>query len=172
MDNSLFSFENIDWLLVGIYFAAQFINVVLSTIKSIVTIKGSRIQSIAANTVSYTLSAVITIFVAKASNVFITVGVTAITNILGVWMSLIILDKLRKDRLWLIQATVAAEDFDELIADLHADGIDFIQIETNWDRRRPLNVYSYTKEQSNQIKAIFRRYDVKFVITQNSGELK
>lgn len=172
MDSSMFSFENIDWLLVGVYFAAQFVNVVLSTIKSIVTIKGSRAQSIAANTISYTLSAVITIFVAKASNVFITVGVTAVCNIFGVWISLVILDRLRKDRLWLIQATVAADDFDDLIADLHADGIDFIQIETNWEKRKPLNVYSYTKGQSNQIKAIFRKYDVKFVITQNSGELK
>ncbi len=172
MDATMFSFENVDWLLVGVYLAAQFVNVVLSTIKSIVTIKGSRCQSIAANTISYTLSAVITIFVAKASNVIITIGVTLITNIVGVWISMVIIDKVRKDKLWLIQATVAADDFDALVNDLHANGVDFIQIESGWSKRKPIQVYSYTRKQSSLIKRIFKKYDVKFVITQNSGDLK
>lgn len=158
---SLFSFENISWPLVAIYFSAQLINVILSTIKSVVTIKGTRNQSVIVNTLSYSISAVITVFVAKVSNVLIAVGVTATTNLIGVYLSYLILDKIRKEKLWLYQGTVLTEQAESLYKDLANAGLDFIQLDSKWNKRKPFNVYSYSREDTKRMLSIFSKYDVK-----------
>ena len=158
---SLFSFENISWPLVAIYFGAQLINVILSTIKSVITIKGTRNQSVMVNILSYSISAVITVFVAKVSNVLIAVGVTATTNLIGVYLSYLILDKIRKEKLWLYQGTVLTEQAESLYKDLADAGLDFIQLDSKWNKRKPFNVYSYTREDTKRMLSIFSKYDVK-----------
>jgi len=161
------------WVLLLISFViAEFINVVLSTIKSVVLIRGTKQSATIVNTISYTISAFVTAIIGSVvNNVWLVCLVVFITNSIGVWLGLTIVDKFRKDRVWKISATVKTDDFHNLIHELHVNKISFITYETSWPERKPLDVFSKSREQSLSIKTIFKKYDVKYIISENNNVL-
>lgn len=159
-------------ILIGAFFIAQLVNVILSTIRSVVLIKGGKKLAIIFNVISYSLSALVTALIAGVvKNVPIVVMITAITNAIGVWAGLTIIDKVRKDQLWRISATVRTEFFKPLIKDLSNNNIAFITYNTNWEERVPLDVFSHSRKESSLINSIFLKYRVKYTISTNNHNL-
>ena len=167
INNIIFS----QWQLILAFFISQLINVILSTIKSVLTVKGTKFTATLINTISYTLNAAVINQIGKVDDLFLVCVFTAITNIIGVSFSLWLLDKLRKEQLWRISATVKTECFKDLIQDLSENNIDFITYNTSWKKRVPIDVFSNTRSESEIIKTIFNRYNVKYTISVNYGEL-
>lgn len=160
------------WILLTAFTAAQFVNVLLSVIRSVVLIKGSRKTAVLFNVISYTISALVTGLIAGVvKNVPLICLVTAVTNLAGTWAGLMIIDKVRKDQLWRISATVKSSQFQDLVNDLHRNQVDFITYQTQWTERTPIDVFSKSKEESNAIKEIFKRYNVKYTINTDTKML-
>ena len=160
------------WILIIAFTAAQLVNVLLSTIRSVVLIKGSRKTAVIFNAVSYTIGALVTGLIAGVvKNVPLICLVTAATNLAGTWMGLLIIDKVRKDQLWRISATVRSSQFQDLVNDLHRSKVDFITYETQWTERTPIDVFSKSKEESSLIKEIFKKYNVKYTINTDTKML-
>lgn len=161
----------LNWDMIVAFFISQLINVFLSTIKSVVLIRGTRLSATLINTISYTLNAAVVSVIGKVDDIIVVCIITAITNLTGVWISLWIMDKIRKESLWRISATVKTEYFDNLVEDLHNADIDFITYNTNWSKRTPIDVFSKTRKESEIVKNIFIKYKVKYTISINKGEL-
>lgn len=89
-----------------LYLILQIINVILATIKSIVTIKGSKLSAALMNALSYSVNIVVVIYTVMDFSIWIKILITAITNFAGTYLGVYITEKLRKDRLWEIKATV------------------------------------------------------------------
>lgn len=160
------------WILIVAFTTAQFINVLLSTIRSVVLIKGSRKTAVIFNVISYTVSALVTGLIAGVvKNVPLICLVTAVTNLTGTWVGLLIIDKVRKDQLWRISATVKSSQFQDLVNDLHRNKVDFITYQTQWTERTPIDVFSKSREESNMIKEIFKKYNVKYTISTDTKML-
>ena len=87
------------------FFIISLINVILSSIKSICTVRYGRGINVLINVIAYSFYVVV---VKQTANLplEITVVVTALTNALGVWLSYVILDRLQKDRLWKVEVVV------------------------------------------------------------------
>jgi len=162
--------DNPNWLtLIAVFSIAQLINVILSTVKSIILIKGSKKTAVLVNTLSYSISAFITAIIGSViKNVWITVFVTFITNAIGVYAGLIIVEKFKKDHTWKISATCKAEYWKQVREDLISNNIEFMQIDTSWNKRMPFDVYSNTKEESKIIRKIFKQYKIKYIITEST----
>ena len=88
------------------YLILQITNVILATIKSIVTIKGSKLSAALMNALSYSVNIVVVIYTVMDFSIWIKILITAITNFTGTYLGVYITEKLRKDRLWEIKATV------------------------------------------------------------------
>lgn len=160
------------WILIAAFTTAQFINVLLSTIRSVVLIKGSRKTAVVFNVISYTVSALVTGLIAGVvKNVPLICLVTAVTNLTGTWIGLLIIDKVRKDQLWRISATVKSSQFQDLVNDLHRNKVDFITYQTQWTERTPIDVFSKSRKESNMIKGIFKKYNVKYTISTDTKML-
>lgn len=153
------------------FIIAQLINVIISTLKSVLTIKGTRITATLINAISYTVNAGVISQIGKVDNIIIVCVVTCITNLIGVWFSLWLLDKLRKDQLWRISATVKTEYKEQLMKELDIHNIMYLCIANNWHKFAPLDIFSTSKEESKIIKQIFIKYKVKYTISVNKGEL-
>jgi len=74
------------------FFIAQLVNVILSTLKSVLTIKGSRIVAASANAISYAINALIIKQISGINDIFVITGITAVTNFGGVYFSLWLLE--------------------------------------------------------------------------------
>lgn len=89
-----------------LYLILQITNVILATIKSIVTIKGSKLSAALMNALSYSVNVIVVIYTVMDFSIWIKILITAITNFAGTYLGVYITEKLRKDRLWEIKATV------------------------------------------------------------------
>ena len=75
-------------------------------INDIVTIKGSKLSAALMNALSYSVNVIVVIYTVMDFSIWIKILITAITNFAGTYLGVYITEKLRKDRLWEIKATV------------------------------------------------------------------
>ena len=152
------------------FFAAQLVNVILSTIKSVITIKGTKQVAAIFSAINYGVNT----FVIKSItdvDMWIAIIVSVVCNLVGVYIGLWITEKLRKEQLWKITVTVPTENFEDFKVELKENNIDFISYETSWDKYKVVDVFSRHKSKSKIIKKIFNNYDVKYTISANTQQL-
>ena len=78
-----------------LFIILQVINVILSTIKSIVMIRGNKRASIICNTIYYSFYTLVIKQLTKIENIWILTGVTAGANFIGTWIGMTILEKMQ-----------------------------------------------------------------------------
>lgn len=155
---------------IALFFLCQLINVVLSTIKSVVTIKGTKLVASVFSAVNYGFNTVIIKVIADVE-LYIAVIVSVVCNLVGVYFGLWITEKLRKEQLWKITVTVPTENLSNFKKDLLTNDIDFIAYETSWKDYKVVDIFSKHKSTSKVIKEIFKHYNVKYTISANSAKL-
>ena len=130
-----------------LFIVCTFANVIISTIKSVMTIKGGKVNAAIWNALGYGLYAYIVVMTANApistlGKVLITVG----CNLIGVYGVKFVEEKLRKDKLWRIEMTVRDENADYLHALLTEKGIPNHYV--NAGKHTVFTCYCDTKEQT------------------------
>ena len=89
---------------------ATIINICLSTIRSLCTIKGGKMISAITNAVCYGFYPLIVMLTAKDTVSIITnMVITAIANFVCVYIIKMVEEKARKDKLWLVKITIPKE---------------------------------------------------------------
>ena len=88
------------------------INVLLSTIRSITTIKSNKWIAGLVNAISYGFYTWLVVLTVADFNLWIKIGITAIANFIGVWIIKFIEEKARKDKMWRIDLAIPTEERD------------------------------------------------------------
>lgn len=152
------------------FFVATLINVILGTLKSVITIKGGRILACIASAVAYGFNTFV-IKMITGVETWLAVTSSVICNLVGVYIALIITDKMRKDQLWKITVTVPVADLHQLKADLNAGKIPFVAYETSWEEYKVVDIFSKNRPTSKAVRSIIKKYNVKYTISANAGTL-
>ena len=93
--------------MLAIFALCTLLNVVLATIKSVMTIKGTKISAAVWNALSFGLYSYIVILTATADlTTAQKVIVTVICNLIGVYCVKWVEEKMRKDKIWKIEMTI------------------------------------------------------------------
>lgn len=143
----------------------QFINVVISTLKSILTINGSRVTAAIINAVSYTFYAIIVKLISEQT-FFVIIIVTFLTNILGVYLAKYIVDITKKERLWVITCTIKNHIKDNIELELKKQHIGYTSINAEHSRYL-LYIFAYSKEQSAISFKMLKQYNIPYSVTEN-----
>ena len=148
-----------------IFIACTLLNVVLSTIKSVMTIKGTKFSAAFWSALSYGLYAYIVILTATADlSTLVKVIVTVGCNLLGVYAVKLVEQKMRKDRLWKIEITVNAEN----AAILH-ERFEDARLSHNYfitDKYAIFNCFTKTKKETKNCTSIAKEYNGKFFASE------
>ena len=92
---------------------ATVVNVVLSTIRSITTIKGGKWLSAFTNAVCYGFYPLIVMLTAKGTvGIVVNMCITAIANFVCVWVIKYVEQKSRKDKMWRIDLAIPCDEKD------------------------------------------------------------
>lgn len=154
-----------------IFIVLQFINVVVSTLRSILTVKASKATAAVISAVSYTFYNGIVKLI-TGQELWLVLVVTFVTNIIGVWLAEWIFEKTRKDKLWIVNATVKESEriTNHIVNALHELGIAVVYNRIT-ENLFQLNIYSYNQKESDMILSILKQYEVKYCIieTQTDG---
>ena len=145
-----------------LFIILQVVNVILSTIKSIVMIRGNKWASIICNTIYYSFYTLVIKQLTKIDNIYILTGVTAGANFIGTWIGMTILEKIRKTELWRISTTVKKELLSEYKNALLEAKIKFISYETTWEDYSVVDIFSESKDQTKTIKNILTTYHLSY----------
>ena len=149
----------------------QFLNIVIATFKSVLLIKGTKVHAALINAVSYSLAIFITYVVSNEISIYYSIPITFILNLIGVYIGLAILEKLRKDQLWRISTTIKKDYLDDYIKELRTVGVQLMPYETGRQDYSVVDVFSTNREETRKIQPIIKKYEVKYTILKNSYEL-
>jgi hypothetical protein len=134
----------------------------LSSTKSICTVRYGRGINVLANVIAYSFY---TIVVKQTASLplEITVLATAIANALGVWLSYVILDFIQKDRLWKIEVVVPTHCTDVLHVTLNYVPHTYIKA----GPKTVFNFYCNTKKETKEVVEQCKKYHGKFFAVEN-----
>ena len=144
------------------FFIISLINVILSSAKSICTVRYGRSINIVMNVVAYSFYTVVVKQTASLP-LSTTIIATAIANALGVWFSYVILDRLQKDRLWKVEVVVPKCYTERLHYELNDIPHNYIEL----GPRTLFNFYCETKNDTSRVIKHCRDYRGKFFAAEN-----
>lgn len=147
-----------------IFFICSLINVMLSTLKTILTVKASKGVATIINAITYGFYAIVVKQLANLDLVT-TVTVTILTNIIGVYVSMWLLEKTKKDCLWKISITTKDNT---LVEKLEKFSISYIMNPVQYKKQTYYNVDVFSENQKDSaiIENILKEYKVKYNITE------
>lgn len=151
--------------LIILFAVLQFVNVFLSTIRSIVVVKGKPFAATLANTVYFSFYTIIVVLTAADFSLWVKVGITAITNLIGTMLSKKLMEHLRKDKLWRIEATVTGTESESLTALLKINQIPFSTIAVS-NGYVVYFIYSESQAVSTVVKELLTEHNAKYFISE------
>ena len=156
--------------LIIVFIVASLINVILSTLKSVITVKGGRLIACIINAISYGFNTIVIKSITDV-DLWLAILITILSNLVGVYIALTIIRKFEKERLWKITVTVPTESLHDLKHDLHDCEIAFITYKTSYEKYKVVDIFSNNKNESRAIKNLLSKYKVKYTISANVGTL-
>lgn len=152
---------------VVVFCICSLVNVILSTLKTLIMVNAGRGSAIIINAVCYGFYSLVVKQLTSVDYVTAVV-VTVLANIIGVWISYKIMDLFKKDKLWRITVTLKNKKaLDECRANLEKYNIGFTPIENT----NSIDIYSYNQKESAIIKNILGNYDYKYFIQEMAKSL-
>ena len=147
-----------------VFFICSLINVMLSTLKTILTVKASKGVATIINAITYGFYAIVVKQLASL-DLITTVTVTILTNIIGVYVSMWLLEKTKKDCLWKISITTKDNT---LVEKLEKFSISYVMNPVQYKKQTYYNidVFSESQKDSTIIENILKEYKVKYNITE------
>ena len=143
------------------------INVILSTIKSILTVKGGKLSASFINALTYGFySYVIVLTSADGMPIWLKMAITAVCNFIGVYLVKWIEEKARKDKLWKVELTVPTKYTNIIDFDLHDVPHSYIKLS---DKHTLFNFYCATQKESAKVKSIANQYEAKYFVAESKN---
>lgn len=167
MENLNYWFEfNLNTFL-WIFIILNVVNVVIQTIKTIVTVNGTPLSAAVINAVTFAIYTVVVVFMnADGLGVFWKAVIIGVVNFIGVYVVKLIEVKNRKDKLWKVEATVLRGHTTALHCALVDAEISHNYLE-NVGKWALFNVYCENQAQSAKAKEILNRFNAKYFVSES-----
>lgn len=150
-----------------IFALCTLLNVVLATIKSVMTIKGTKVSAAVWNALSFGLYSYIVILTATADLTTLEkVVVTVVCNLIGVYGVKWVEEKMRKDKMWKLEMTVLAVEADAMHKAL--EDADIPNHYTPAGRHAAFSCYCATKADTDNALAIGEKFNAKTFAAETS----
>lgn len=157
----------------------QFINVALNTIKTIIMHKEEKISSSIINAITYGFYAIIVVMTASALPLWVTIVITIVTNLIGVYGSMWLLERFKKDSLWEIVANIKVDNvelsnFENYLSvnDISYNLVKLYGCDIS-DGKTPFtaHIYSASQRESEKIKFILNKLNAKYIVHEERVKL-
>ena len=162
-------FENLSFTqFLLLYLVLQIVYVILNTVTNIAKIKCSKLIASLTSAVCYGFYVIVVVATASNQPIWVKMLLTAVTNVVGVYVGMWVMEKLRKDKLWKIEITIrdAIEAY-QFENTLREKDISFNSVVCE-NNDIILNVYSKSQKESEIIKkALAEATTAKYIIHQS-----
>ena len=141
-----------------IFAIATIVNVTLSTIRALCTIKGGKWLSASMNALCYGFYPLIVMLTAKGTvGIIINMTITAIANFVCVWLIKLVEEKSRKDKMWKVEVAIPNKYGNALHFDLRGLPHNYIEV-GSWVM---FNCYCMTQADTKMVVDLAKQYEGK-----------
>ena len=147
-----------------IFTVCSLVNVILSTMKTILTVRSTKVVASVVNAVTYGFYAIVVKQLASL-DLTVTVIVTIATNLIGVYLSMWLMDKMKKDCLWKISITTKDKSIVKKIENFDIE-YTMSPIQYKKETYYSIEIFSKNQKDSTIIKNILNEYKVKYNVTE------
>lgn len=151
--------------LLVLFVVLSVVNVILQTFKSIATIKCGKVGASVVNACAYGLYTVVLVYTNADFPLWEKVLVTALCNLVGVYIVKAIEEKTRKDKLWLVKVTIPKSMAFGAKEELTENNISYSVIDTNGFK--VFDCYCATQNETTKVLEIAKKFDGKTFATEN-----
>lgn len=146
-------------------------NVIIQTVKSLVTIKGGKWMAATVNAITFALYTYVIFFTAvEGIALWQKALITGLCNFVGVlgvkWLE----EKTAKDKLWIFNCTAKVDNsgiqkIQKLLKEMDIS-LTYNELK---DELYTMSIYSYNQKESEMIKSVLNNYDVKYCVIETKG---
>lgn len=144
------------------------LNVVIQTVKSLVTVKCGKVSAALVNALAYGLYTVVLVYMSCDLKLWQKVVVVSLANLIGVYVVKYLEEKSRKEKIWKIEFSVKKGLYSNAIQqELKENDISY-----NFDeygKNITFSAFANTQEETCIIRNIVKRYNAKYFITETKS---
>lgn len=146
------------------------LNVILQTVKSVVTIKGTPLAAAGINALAYFVYTFVIVYTNCELPLITKALICGITNFVGVWIVKILEEKTRKDKLWKVEATIPTSYKQQAETALTKNEISYSSV---WANANYIGITCYceSQEESKIVKDVLQQSHAKFFVTEQNAAL-
>lgn len=151
-----------------LFIILNIVNVIVQTIKSLVTVKGNKYTAAIINALAYGFYTIVVVYMLCDLPLFTKAFVVALCNLVGVFIVKLIEEKSRRCKLWKIEMTIPTQ---------HTSVVDheLIAIPHSYQILSPkhciFTFYCASEEETDRVKQVVDKYKAKYFVTENHAIL-
>ena len=148
-----------------IFIGLSMINVVFSTIRSILTIKGNKIVASLISGGYFAFYNIMLIYTVADFPMWQKCAITFGCNVIGVFIVKWAEERAQKEQLWKVEATISKEDFE-----VNKEILDLLKVPHNYidiNKYVILNFYCATCKQSEVVKNLLSEMNAKYFVSES-----
>lgn len=154
--------------LLVIFIVLNIANVIIQTVKSLVTVKAGKGMASIVNAIAYGLYTVVTVYLMCDLDLWLKALIVALCNLVGVFIVKLIEEKTRKAKLWKVETSVLKGYQKDIITLLVKADIPFNYIE-GIGKYTLFNIFCSTEKQSIAVKEILKTYKAKYFVSESKS---
>ena len=151
--------------LLTIFIVLSIVNVILNTIKSIVTVNGGKFSAALINAITFFVYTYVIIYTNCELPMLTKAIITGVINFIGVYIVKWIEEKARKDKLWLVKITIPSEDNQKVKNILKENDIPYSYYDI--EKYYVFDCYCNTQKDTLKVLEICKRFNGKSFATEN-----
>ena len=148
-----------------LFIVLSVVNVILNTIKSIVTINGGKTAAAVISAITYFVYTYVIIYTNCELPMLTKAIITGIVNFVGVYIVKWIEEKAKKDKLWLVKMTIPKENY--ICAKNYLDNANISYSCIDINKYMVFDTYCYTQEETAKVEKICRLCKGKLFATES-----
>lgn len=150
-----------------IFVILNVLNVIIQTVKSLVTVKCGKWAAALVNAVAYGLYTVVLVYMNCDMPLWEKVIVVGGANLVGVFVVKYFEEKGRKDRLWKIEFSVNSGYLNDVKNEIEINEISYNY--NNYGKKVTFTTFAEAQEQTQIIHNIVKKYNAKYFITETKN---
>lgn len=144
-----------------IFTVATVINVILSTVRSLCTVKCGKVMASLSNAICYGFYCWVVVLTVADFPLWEKIMITALANFVGVFAVKLVEEKARKDKMWLVTMTIKNKYAEKIYEDLEMQDIPFSPMRLENKDWTVFNCYCKTQTDTANAVNICRKYQGK-----------
>lgn len=141
------------------------INVIFSTVRSIVTIKGNKVTASFISGGYFAFYNIMLLYTVADFPMWQKCIITFVCNVIGVFIVKFIEEKSRKDKLWKVEATIPRAEASRLINYLENSELSYNYVDIN--KYYLFNFYCPTQKESASVKGLLDNFHAKYFVSES-----